>query len=182
MARTSTRGRKEWVTAAAQALAAGGWDRVKVEPLAKSLGVTKGSFYWHFKNRRELLDAIVQTWAKMGTLGVIEHVDAQSDDPRVRLQILWAKTDADRNDVEIAIRNLAEHDAPTAQAVQRVDEQRFAYLRKNFRALGCTPADAEARGMLMYSLLLGDHFLSEAHGRFSRQAVLKRSIAFLLNP
>src|ERR1051325_671237 len=52
-----------WVTSAFDALAEGGVDAVRVEPLAKALGITKGSFYWHFADRRALLDAMLSTWA-----------------------------------------------------------------------------------------------------------------------
>ena len=51
-----------WVAAAFDALADGGIDAVRVEPLAKALGITKGSFYWHFADRRALLDAMLDAW------------------------------------------------------------------------------------------------------------------------
>src|SRR5262245_66201756 len=62
-----------WIAAAFEALAAGGVDAVRVEPLAKALGITKGSFYWHFTDRRALLDAMLSAWAQGRIAAIREH-------------------------------------------------------------------------------------------------------------
>jgi AcrR family transcriptional regulator len=69
-------GREQWLTAAVAALIRGGLDAVAVEPLATSLGVTKGSFYWHFENRDALIAALVEQWEAVGTEQVIAELDA----------------------------------------------------------------------------------------------------------
>ena len=81
--------RGAWVDAALQALAAGGPDAVRVEALAVSLGVSKGGFYWHFTDRRALLEEMLDTWEKAGTEDIIARVDSQPADPRAKVQQLF---------------------------------------------------------------------------------------------
>lgn len=181
MAKKDPKDRADWILAGAQQLGKGGSESVRVEPMAKKLGVTKGSFYWHFENRRSWLVAIMSTWEEQSTLAVIRHVDDKATDARERLLVLWSLND-DPEDVrmELGIRDFATRDPEAATIVERVDTQRLKYLRKNFRALGLSPADAEARCLLYYSLLIGDYFIAPSHGRFSRPKVLERGIDFLL--
>lgn len=181
VARKDAKGRADWLIAGARQLAKGGVESVRVEPIAKALGVTKGSFYWHFDKRRGWIDAILLAWEERSTLAVIRHVDEAALDARERLLVLWSLND-DPEDVrfELGVRDFATRDEDAATIVERVDTQRLKYLRRNFRALGLSPSDAEARCLLYYSLLIGDYFIAASHGRFSRENVLKRSIDFLL--
>ncbi|MEA2418333.1 MAG: hypothetical protein QOE60_539, partial [Thermoleophilaceae bacterium] len=64
--------RGTWIEAGLRALAAGGPDRVRIEPLAGALGVTRGGFYWHFANRQALLEEMLDTWERIGVDEVIE--------------------------------------------------------------------------------------------------------------
>src|SRR5215469_649514 len=68
--------REDWVSAALGAIATGGLAAVGVEPLATSLGATKGSFYWHFKNRDALLEAAIERWERETTTDVIAEITA----------------------------------------------------------------------------------------------------------
>ncbi len=81
--------RGAWVDAALKALAAGGPDAVRVEALAVSLGVSKGGFYWHFKDRQALLEELLDTWEKAVVEDVIARVESQPADPRAKLQQLF---------------------------------------------------------------------------------------------
>lgn len=181
VARKDAKGRVDWIVAGALQLGKGGVESVRVEPIAKALGVTKGSFYWHFDKRRTWIDAIMAAWEERSTLAVIRHVDEAALDARERLLVLWSLND-DPEDVrfELGVRDFATRDPDAATIVERVDSERLKYLRRNFRALGLSPSDAEARCLLYYSLLIGDYFIAPSHGRFSRSKVLERGIDFLL--
>ena len=87
LAKTATdrQSRKSWLEAALQALARGGIDRVRVESLAKDLGVTKGSFYWHFKDREQFFDEMLSFWAEQSTQTVITNVHYPTD-PAARVR------------------------------------------------------------------------------------------------
>ncbi len=175
------RTREDWIRAAASALGSGGWSKVRVEPLAKALGVTKGSFYWHFKDRDALLRAVIDAWEERDTLAIIDQVDDAASAPDDRLRALFRTSVAGDPSVELAIRDLATRHPETRASVARVDDRRMAYLRANFRALGGSNQDAEARSMLFYSLLIGDSFIVAKHGRFARRTILNRAVELLLD-
>src|SRR4051795_8563186 len=78
--------RSRWIDAGLRALAAGGPDAVRVEPLAKALGVTRGVFYWHFEDRRALLEAMLETWERRSTDEVLERVEREGGDPRDKVR------------------------------------------------------------------------------------------------
>lgn len=176
------RSRDDWIRAATEALSEGGVDSVRVEPLAARLGVTKGSFYWHFSGRDELLMAVLDAWEERGTEAIIEAVDEEAEDPESALRALWRRTHAMAPLMrsELAIRDLAQRDPAVRERVRRVDQRRVSYVRKLFRRLGLPPALAEARTMITYSLLFGDVLIEATHGRTSRERVLQNAIDDLL--
>jgi AcrR family transcriptional regulator len=175
------RGRAHWVEAALEALTEGGLELVRVEPLAVRLGVTKGSFYWHFSRREELVAAMLDAWEEAGTNAIIAEIDARGGGPEERLRALWRRTSGEpRLETEMAIRDLARRDPEVRERVRRVDDRRVAYLRALFLELGLDAPSAEARSLLLYSLLLGNPFIEASHGRTSRVRVLERAVAELL--
>jgi AcrR family transcriptional regulator len=152
----------DWTAAALDALAAGGLGAVAVEPLAKRLGTTKGSFYWHFADRHALIAAALATWEKRDTDLVIAAVE-QAGDPATRLRRLLHLAfaavrvgDAGRGagSVELALQANAS-DPVVAATLARVTERRLRYLTTLFTELGMTPARARDRGLLAYSAYLG---------------------------
>src|ERR1700691_3062291 len=78
--------RARWIEEALRALAAGGPDAVRVEPLARTLGVTRGGFYWHFEDRGALLSEMLDTWERAATDEVIERVERRGGDARAKLR------------------------------------------------------------------------------------------------
>src|SRR4029077_16836251 len=97
--------RGAWVDAALQAVAAGGPDAVRVEALAVTLGVSKGGFYWHFKDRQALLDEMLDVWEQAGTDDVIARVDSQPTDPRAKVRQLFELARSADFAVELALRD-----------------------------------------------------------------------------
>src|SRR5260370_13787965 len=78
--------RRRWIDEGLRALAAGGPDAVRIEPLAKALGVTRGGFYWHFEDREALLTEMLDTWERAATDEVIERVEREGGDPRAKVR------------------------------------------------------------------------------------------------
>jgi AcrR family transcriptional regulator len=173
--------RSSWIDEGLRALAAGGPDAVRVESLAQSLGVTKGGFYWHFKDRRVLLDEMLDRWEQVMVDSVIERVDAGGGDAGARLRRLFglAASVDDLLDVELAIRDWARRDAAVAERVRRVDNGRMDYMRGLFGALYPDPDDVEVRCLLVLSLFIGNHFIAADHGRRTRAQVLERTVRWL---
>src|SRR6266498_5785208 len=82
--------RSRWIEEGLRALAAGGPDAVRIEPLAQALGVTRGGFYWHFDDRRALLEEMLDTWERASTDEVVERVESEGGDARAKLRRLSA--------------------------------------------------------------------------------------------
>ena len=158
---------EDWVEAARAAMVEGGIDAVAVEPLARRLGVTKGSFYWHFRDRRALLDATLERWEKESTEARIS-ASRRISDPRERLIRLGeevfgdAPLDGDasgqgilpRHAFELAVSDAAE-DPVVRPVLRRVIEHRVGYLEECYRELGFSPEEARHRALLVYAAHAG---------------------------
>ena len=151
-----------WVTAAFDALADGGIDAVRVEPLAKALGITKGSFYWHFADRRALLDAMLDAWMQGRVAAIREQAPLRGAPTAVLRQLadLYTRNANARGlAIELAIRALARTDEGAAKAVRSVDRERLQQVGDLFTALGWPRGEAQARAVLFYSYLFGQSLL-----------------------
>ena len=151
-----------WIAAALDVLADGGIDAVRVEPLAKTLGVTKGSFYWHFADRRALLDAMLHGWME-GRVASIRRQAAERAAPAVVLReladLFTRRANIRGLTIELAIRSFARTDEPAAEAVRAVDRARLQSAVQLFVGLGWPRAKAQSRGILFYSYLFGQSLL-----------------------
>jgi AcrR family transcriptional regulator len=173
--------REAWVGAALQALAKGGPDAVRVEALAAGLGVSKGGFYWHYKDRQALLDEMLDSWEKAVVEDVIAGLESQPADPRAKLQQLFELAPSVDFAVELALRDWARRDAGVAERLRRIDTRRMDYLRSLFGQFCTDEDDVEARSMLVFSLFIGSYFIAVEHGGRTRFQVLQLAIDRLLS-
>jgi AcrR family transcriptional regulator len=180
MAPTARVPREKWVSHGLRVLADGGPDAVRVEPLARALGVTRGSFYWHFADRRALLDAMLDTWERSTTEDVIGLLESEGGDTAVKLRRLLALTSRRVLLTDLAIRDWARRDQAVAERLARVDNRRMEYFRSLFRGMSGERGDAEARSLLAFSLVVGNHFIAASHGDLSRAEVLERALMQLV--
>jgi AcrR family transcriptional regulator len=165
--------RSGWIDEGLRALAGGGPDAVRVEALARTLGVTKGGFYGHFSDRNALLEEMLDSWERMSTQEVLERVEREGGDARVKLRKAGALTFSRALlPIDLAVRDWARRDPAVAQRLRRVDNRRMEYLRELFGTFCSTEDDIEARSMLAFSLLIGNHFMAADHGTRSRAEVL----------
>jgi AcrR family transcriptional regulator len=173
--------RSRWIEEGLRALAAGGPDAVRIESLAQVLGVTRGGFYWHFDDRRALLEAMLDTWERASTDEVLERVERKGGDARTKLRRAGALTFSDwLLPIDLAIRDWSRRDPAVAERLRRVDNRRMDYLRSQFGAFCPDQDDVEARSMLAFSLLIGNHFMAADHGARSRADVLELAARRLL--
>lgn len=168
--------RSTWIEQGLRALAAGGPDAVRIEPLAQALGVTRGGFYWHFADRRALLDEMLDTWERATTEEVIERLDRQGGDPGAKLRRLFALTTPHVVMTDLAIRDWARRDRSVADRLRRVDNRRMDGLRAFFATFCADPGDVEARCLLCFSLLIGNPLIAADHGARSRADVLELAL------
>ena len=175
--------RDRWIEQGLQALAAGGPDAVRVEALAKELGVTKGGFYGSFADRNALLEAMLDTWERESTDEVLDRVEREGGDPRTRIQRAGVLTfSSDRLlPIDLAVRDWARRDEAVAERLRRVDDRRMALLREMIGTF-CPDADeVEARSLLAFCVAIGAHFLAADHGDRTRAEVLARAADLLLD-
>ena len=122
--------RSTWIDAGLKALAAGGPDAVRVELLAKALGVTRGGFYWHFPSRQAFLDEMLDTWEHRSTEEVLERVEEEGGDARDKVRRAGMLTfSKELLPIDLAVRDWARRDRSVAKRLRRVDNRRMEYLR-----------------------------------------------------
>ena len=149
-------GRKEWISAAIEAAAEGGMDNVRVERLARRLRVTKGSFYWHFKDRSALLQALLEAWQAMQTNSVIDTVEAVGGRPQEILANVVARIGEMNVGLEVALRQWAATDDEVYKVIVRIDEIRIAHLQSIIARAGVPAERARERAMLLYYAFIGE--------------------------
>jgi AcrR family transcriptional regulator len=149
-------GPQDWVRAGLVLLAREGIDGVRVEPLAGHLGVTKGSFYWHFKDRAALYAAMLNTWRQLATRTIIETVEAEKLDSRSRLARLieLATSNAKAARLETAMRAWAQHEPSVGKVLASVDAERLDYVASLLREAGLERAAAKTRAKILYLALI----------------------------
>ena len=155
----------DWVLAAMRRLSTHGVDHIRVEPLAVQLGVSKGSFYWHFPNRDALLTAVLDLWQSQGTEAIITAVDAEPPGSEARLHVLIQQTfgQPQHDGIELGIRAWATRDATARTVVEKVDARRLDYVTGLLRQYGLSKHTARTRAELMYRTLIGE-FTLRSHG------------------
>ena len=174
--------REAWVATALGALASGGPEAVRVEALAARLGVSKGGFYWHFKDRAALIAEMLDSWEQSVVGDVIAQIESEPEEPRAKLRHLFelAAASPDLLPVELALRDWSRRDEEVAARLRRVDNRRMDYMRSLFAPICADEEDVEARSFLAFSLFIGSSFVLAEHPDRSRSQVLQLAIDRLL--
>ena len=145
----------DWAEAALDLVAEQGVSAVAVEPLARRLGVTKGSFYWHFPSRDALLQAALERWEAFEEQDVFGKLEAVPD-PRERLRALFQMVAREFKSHVVYSALLKAPDHPAVQPViDRVSQRRLDYLTASFRQVGLGRTDARHRARLTYAAYVG---------------------------
>lgn len=171
---------ESWIAAALELMAQEGIDGVRVELLARRLGVTKGSFYWHFKDRAALHAAILDHWRRQATLEVFDRL-ADEGPPQARYASFMRASPSmggcsqEALDVELAIRLWARRDERARAALEEIDELRIRYIAKLMADCGAPPGEARVRAMLAYAY-------KRAEGGLRDDGAKAQCEAFLLRP
>jgi AcrR family transcriptional regulator len=168
-----------WVQEGLRALAIGGPNAVRIEPLAQALGVTKGGFYGYFRDRRALLEEMLDTWERTAVDEVIERVEGEGGDARARLGRLFALASSLADEglrVELAIRDWARRDKAVARRLKRVDDRRMEFMRALFADFCRDDDDVEVRCLLVFSLFIGSPFITADHDGRSRADVVEQAL------
>ena len=154
-------GRNDWVLAGLRALARGGIQAVKVEPLARDIGATKGSFYWHFRDLLDLHQVMLELWEQVATKAITAAVKGSGLDGRGQLLLLVDMVSVLPGEavggveIEPALRDWGRTDPRARAVLERVDRQRLCDLQDFLRAAGVTVAELETKAHFIYAAVIG---------------------------
>ncbi len=164
--------RRTWIEEGLRALSAGGPDAVRIEALARALGVSKGGFYGYFDDRRALLDEMLDTWERRSTDEVIERVEREGGDAMARARRAGALTfSSELLPIDLAVRDWSRREPAVAERLRRVDNRRMGYLRSQLVTVCADEDELEARSLTAFSVAIADHFIAADHGPRSRADV-----------
>jgi len=180
MMATARTPRSKWIDEGLRALAAGGPDAVRIEPLAQALGVSKGGFYWYFEDRRALLEEMLDTWERRSIQEVLERVESEGGDARTKIRRAGATFSSDVLAIDLAVRDWSRREPTVGERLRRVDNRRIEYLRALFSTFCPDPKDVEARSMIAFSLVIGNHFIAADHGQRTRAEAMELTLRRLL--
>ena len=174
-----------WIEAGLAAIARHGVEGVRVEVLAKDLGVTKGGFYRRFRDRAALLDGILQNWSA-GRIAAIEQqtsLDGATARDRLRalIRLYSERMYTAGMAIELAIRQWARSDEAAAAAVARVDAARLKNVGQLYRAAGLSAEQADAQAFLFYCFIFGQSLLFPERGQRKRAQLIAKSAEKLLD-
>lgn len=175
-------GRTDWVLAALRALVRGGIGAVKVEALARDIGATKGSFYWHFKDLSQLHQVMLELWEEVGTTAITAAVRASARDPKEQLMLLVEMvsvrpgTAVGGVEIEPALRDWGRNDPRARAVLERVDRQRIEDLSAFLRAAGVEEGELLPKAQLIYAAVIGLEQL-----RLTTGAEMEASLRALVN-
>lgn len=150
--------RQDWIEAASRVFAAEGVEKVLIVPLAESLGVTRGSFYWHFRSRQDLLDELVALWRQKNTRALVEAATGKVRDfPERFMRIMRCWIDPSLYDpgLDLAMRDWARRDPRVRAEVEAADEARIAAFARAYEEKGEPPRMAFIRARTVYCMQVG---------------------------
>ena len=173
-----------WIEAGFRELARSGVEGVRVEVLAKHLGVTKGGFYRRFRDRAALLDGLLQAWSAGRIAAIEKQTSLDGASARERLKALIAlyseRMNTEGMAVELAIRQWARADEAAATAVASVDAARLKNVGQLYRATGLPGEEADAQAFLFYCFIFGQSLLFLERGPRKRAQLIAKSAGKLL--
>jgi AcrR family transcriptional regulator len=145
---------KDWLDQGLRTLAKGGFTALKAEPLAKAMGVSRGSFYWHFADIGAYHAAILKHWRDVAAEQIIAGLEASSKDENPLL-LLLRQAFGGKPALENAVRTWATVDPAARVAVEAIDRRRLGYLEIMLKQAGLAPDLARARAQILYWAFLG---------------------------
>jgi AcrR family transcriptional regulator len=170
---------QDWVDQGIKALVKSGFTALKAEPLAKAMGVSRGSFYWHFKDIGAFHAAILARWREVAAEQIIANVEASSSHENP-LPVLLRRTFGGKPVLEVAVRAWALHDPVARAALQALDRRRLDYVADLFERSGLSPDVARARAQIFYWAFLGFALADKPLPKARQHAVLEELIRMAL--
>lgn len=154
-------GRTDWVNAAREALIKGGVHAVKIDLIANRLKITRGSFYWHFQNRAEVLSALIELWESQNTKPfeeIAHRSDLGASEKFLAMALMWLEEKFDWQ-FESAMRDWARSSRAVAKKLAAIDDFRTNLFEEVFGEMGHSPFEAKVRARVTYYHQVGYYTL-----------------------
>jgi AcrR family transcriptional regulator len=166
---------QDWLDQGLKTLAARGFTALKAEPLAKAMGVTRGSFYWHFADIGAFHTAILKHWREVAAERIIANLEAASGEENP-LHLLLRQAFSGKLALERAVRHWATFDTAASRAVRAIDRRRLDYLEGLFGDAGFSHEAAAARAQILYWAFIGFALSDDPPSKSRQRAVLDQLI------
>jgi AcrR family transcriptional regulator len=161
----------DWIRHGLRTLARDGANALKVGPMSTALNVSRGSFYWHFRDIADFRSQLLRSWQECSTDQVIQELEAQKTEPG-RLGHLLKRALTTRRGLDRAIRSWAAEDQDVAKVVATVDDRRVSYIARMLAASGVESRQAHPRAAFMYWAYLGQTMVMDPrHSSISPAAI-----------
>ena len=169
----------DWLKQGLKTLARDGFTALKAEPLAKAMGVSRGSFYWHFADVEAFHAAILNYWREVAAERIIDDVEAAAGKDNA-LQLLLRRVFGERLALENAVRRWAVVYPLAKAAVQAIDRRRLSYVESQMHHAGISPDVARARAQILYWAYLGFALSDRPLPAAQPRAILKEMLRMAL--
>jgi len=171
---------QDWLDLGLKTLAKNGFTALKADPLAKAMGVSRGSFYWHFADIGAFHAAVLKRWRDVAAEQIIAGIEAaEGEDP---VAVLLRLTFISKLALERAVRSWAAHEGAARAAVQAIDRRRLDYIESLLKKVGLPGAVARARAQILYWTFLGFALSDQALPQDKQQAVLEELLRMATRP
>lgn len=140
--------KNDWIEFGLKELAENGYEELRAQPLAKKLGVSRGSFYWHFEDIADYEFSVLALWESLATENIISTID-QSLDPKDRLHKLIEMA-LQPTKLERAVRSWSVVNASVAKVVSKIDQRRFKYIESILKDIGVEKTEIKYRALILY--------------------------------
>jgi len=177
--------REDWINGAVAFLAQHSVGTLRLDSLVKQMGVTKGSFYWHFASREKLLDAVLESWQTRMIRDVEVWLESAAGSPADRVRRLLrigisARPDVPGGPFELSLRDWARRDARVAKIVMGVDAERLRIVKNLYLEMGLAADQAEAQALLHMTFVVGGRMMLFDGSRSTVERRLKIAERFLV--
>ena len=175
--------REQWLARALDVLAKDGGAKLRIDRLVKDLGVTKGSFYWHFKDRDDFVASLTAYWADYSTQQIIDKVGQAKGNAKEKLSALVEAVFSEKlSRYELVMRAWAAREPRVAGVVRKVDEQRLEFIGALFFEMGFRGRVLEDRTRAFVCYMTGELVISVSESRKKQREAMKERLAFFAGP
>lgn len=172
----------QWLDHGLETLAQSGFTALKADKLVKTLGVSRGSFYWHFKNLADFHESLLKRWQDVMVHNIIQELESQENSATTKLNQLISLAVTSDQSLEKAIRAWALNNPKVQTIANHIDQQRLEYIQSLLKSIGLNKDAALIRARVIYCGYLGQLMLSDSPSKSQKKALVDELIDIALKP